>query len=83
MPHLLFSFCERVGWRDLCTEFTNLIKVDVDVNGCHYQIFKLRNIREIHLFDRYMIIFFNKNANQDQNCSFELIYFQRSEVYTH
>ena len=59
-PHLLFSFCARVGWRDVCTEFTNLIKVDVDVNGCHYQIFNLRNIREIHLFDRYMIIFLTK-----------------------
>ena len=59
-PHLLFSFCARVGWRDVCTEFTNLIKVDVDVNGCHYQIFNLRNIREIHLFDRYVFILLTK-----------------------
>ena len=59
-PHLLFSFCARVGWRDVCTEFTNSIKVDVDVNGCHYQIFNLRNIREIHLFDRYVFILLTK-----------------------
>ena len=70
----------RVRWRDVCIEFTNLIKVDVDVNGCHYRIFNLRNIREIHLFNR-RVHFVDKNANQDQNCTFDLIYFQRSEVY--
>ena len=49
--HIVFSFCARIGRFDVCTEFTNLIKVDVDVdvNGCHYRIFNLRNIREIHL----------------------------------
>ena len=28
--HKVFSLCARVGWCDVCTEFTNLIKVDVD-----------------------------------------------------
>ena len=28
--HIVFSLCARVGWCDVCTEFTNLIKVDVD-----------------------------------------------------
>ena len=52
----------RVRWRDVCIEFTNLIKVvvDVDVNGCHYRIFNLRNIREIHLFNRYVFILLTK-----------------------
>ena len=50
----------RASWLAWCTEFTNLIKLDVDVNWCHYQIFNLRNIREIHLFDRYVFILFTK-----------------------
>ena len=61
-PHLVFSFCARVVWLDVCIEFTNLIKVvvDVDVSRCHYQIFNLRNIREIHLFNRYVFILLTK-----------------------
>ena len=59
-PRLVFSFSARVGWRDVFTEFTNLLKVDVDVNGCHYWIFNLRNIREIHLFNRYVFILLTK-----------------------
>ena len=59
-PHLVFSFSARVGWRDVFTEFTNLLKVDVGVNGCHYWIFNLRNIREIHLFNRYVFILLTK-----------------------
>ena len=36
--HIVFSLCARVGWCDVCTDFTNVIKVDadVDVNECHY-----------------------------------------------
>ena len=30
--HIVFSLCARVRWCDVGTEFTNLIKVDVDVN---------------------------------------------------
>ena len=30
--NIVFSLCARVGWCDVCTEFTNLIKVDMDVN---------------------------------------------------
>ena len=30
--HIVFSLCARVGWCDVCTEFTNLIKEDVDIN---------------------------------------------------
>ena len=31
---IVFSLCARVGWCDVCTDFTNVIKVDenVDVN---------------------------------------------------
>ena len=32
--HIVFSLCTRVGWCDACTDFTNIIKIDenVDVN---------------------------------------------------
>ena len=30
--HIIFSLCARVGRCDVCTDFTNVIKVDVDVN---------------------------------------------------
>ena len=30
--YIVFSLCARVGWSDVCTDFTNLIKVDVNVN---------------------------------------------------
>ena len=29
--HIVFSLCARVGWCDVCTDFTNVIKVDVDL----------------------------------------------------
>ena len=29
--HIVFSLCARVGWCDVYTDFTNVIKVDVDV----------------------------------------------------
>ena len=29
--HIVFSLCTRVGWCDVCTDFTNVIKIDVDV----------------------------------------------------
>ena len=30
--HTVFSLCARVGWCDFWTDFTNVIKVDVDVD---------------------------------------------------
>ena len=30
--HIVFSLCARVGWCDVCTDFTNVIKVVVDVD---------------------------------------------------
>ena len=30
--HIVFSFCARTGWCDVWTEFTNSIKVEVDLN---------------------------------------------------
>ena len=30
--HIVFSLCARVGWCDVCTDFTDLMKVDIDVN---------------------------------------------------
>ena len=31
--HIVFSLCARVGWCDVCTDYTNVLKVDVDVNA--------------------------------------------------
>ena len=30
--HIIFSLCARVGWCDVCSDYTNVLKVDVDVN---------------------------------------------------
>ena len=43
---IVFSLCARIGWCDFCTEFTDLIKVDLDVMRCLYEIFNTRNFRE-------------------------------------
>ena len=44
----VFSLCARVGWCDVCTEFTNLIKVDVDIDVNEMSLSKInkRNFRE-------------------------------------
>ena len=43
---MVFSLCARVGWRDVSTEFTNVIKVNVV--RCHYIIFIYsRNNRQL------------------------------------
>ena len=59
---------------------------------CHYWIFNTRKIREtidsfargpfVSSFQPKCVHFVDKNANQDQDCSFDLIYYQRSRVYT-
>ena len=61
--HIVFSLCTRVGWSDVCTDFTNLIKVDVDVDV-------MCKIRETinsfargpyyYLFKRYVFILLTK-----------------------
>ena len=43
---IVFSLCAWVGWCDFCTEFIDLIKVDLDVMRCLYEIFNTRNFRE-------------------------------------
>ena len=30
--YIVVSLCARVGWRDVCTDFTNVMKVDVNVD---------------------------------------------------
>ena len=44
------------------------------------QLTALHVVHKFHLFNRYV---FAKNADRDQNCSLDLIYFQRSGVFTH
>ena len=58
----------------------------------HYRIFNTRNIREtidsfargpyVSSFWLICVRFVDKNANRDQNVSFDLIYLQLSGVYT-
>ena len=88
---IVFSLCARIGRCDFCTEFTDLIKVELDVMRCLYGIFNTRNFRKtINSFARSPYIssflcvhFGDKNADRDQNCSLYFIYFQHSGVYTH
>ena len=64
---IAFSLCARVGWCDVCTDFTNLIKVDVDVDV-------MCNIRETidsfarrlcyYLFKRYVFILLTKMRSE-------------------
>ena len=69
----VFSLCTRVGYCDVCKDFTNVIKVDVDVDVDEMSllnIFNTRNIRETidsfargpyyHLFKRYVLILSTK-----------------------
>ena len=51
---------------------------------CHFQIFYTRSIRETELAALHVLhtfhlfnLFVDKNADRDQNCSLDLIYFQR------
>ena len=46
------------------------------------QLTALHVVRTFHRFKR-CVHFVDKNADQDQNCSIDLIYFQGSGVYTH
>ena len=81
--HIVFSFCVRVGWCDVCTDFTNVIKVDVDVNEMsllniqHAQYSTALHVVCIIILLSGMCLFCGKNGDCDQNCSFDLIYFRR------
>ena len=86
--HIVFSLCTRVGWCDVCTDFTNIIKIDenVDVNEntkryitCatfEKQLTAFHVVRII-IFLSGMCLFVDKIADRDQNCSFDLIHFRR------
>ena len=55
---MVFSLCARVGWCDICTEFTNLIKVDVDVNEMPLSnIWHARGLYVSHIFLTDMCLF--------------------------
>ena len=88
-PHIVFSLCARVSCWDVGTEFTNLIKVDVDGDVKEMSLLNIRYaqysrnnsvtalhvVRTFHRFNR-CVHFVDKNADRDQNCSFDLIYFK-------
>ena len=72
--------CNLVGVSDVCTDFTNIIKVDVDVDVNEMSL--LCNMRQLctcsllSFFKAVCVYFVDKNVDQDQKCSFCLIYFQ-------
>ena len=39
--HIAFSLCARVGWCDVCTDFTNVTKVDVDGDANVMSLFNI------------------------------------------
>ena len=56
--HEVFSLCTRVGWCDVCTNVTNLIKVDVLVNEMPLLNIYKRNIdNNIDIFLSGMCLF--------------------------
>ena len=59
--HIVFSLCARVGWSDVCTDFTNLINVDVDVM-CKIRetINSFASGPYYYLFKRYVFILLTK-----------------------
>ena len=66
---IVISLCARVGWWDVCAEFTNL-KVDVDINEMplsnltravfEKQSTALHELQTFHLFNRYVFILLTK-----------------------
>ena len=56
--HIVFPLCARVCRCDVCTDFTNLIKVDVDVNEMTIDSFARGPY--YHLFQRYVFILLTK-----------------------
>ena len=64
----------RVGWCDVCTDFTNVIRVDVNVDEMS-QSTALYVVRII-IFLSVCVYFVDKNEDRDQNYSFDLINFR-------
>ena len=59
--HIVFSLCARVGWCDVCTDFTNVIKVDVNnmslLNISHAQYSTTLHVVRIIIFLSGMCLF--------------------------
>ena len=59
--HIVFSLCARVGWCDVCTDFTNVIKVDVNkmslLNISHAQYSTALHVVRIIIFLSGMCLF--------------------------
>ena len=58
---VVFSLCTRVGWCDVCTDFTNVIKVDVNnmslLNISHAQYSTTLHVVRIIIFLSGMCLF--------------------------
>ena len=71
--HIVFSLCAQVAWCDVCTDFTGLINVDVDVDANEMSLYAyltcaiskkqltaLHVARKFHLFNRHVFILLTK-----------------------
>ena len=59
---VVFSLCTRVGWCDVCTDFTNVMKIDVDVEVNESLSIFRKNLQDIQLSSSYdsAVCFVNK-----------------------
>ena len=75
--HIVFSLCAQVAWCDVCTDFTDLINVDVDVDANEMSLYAylicaiskkqltaLHVARKFHLFNRHVFILLTKNRTE-------------------
>ena len=75
--HIVFSLCAQVAWCDVCTDFTDLINVDVDVDANEMSLYEyltcaiskkqltaLHVARKFHLFNRHVFILLTKNRTE-------------------
>ena len=75
----------RVGWCDVCTDFINVIRVDVNVDEMSlcltHAAFEKQStalhVVGIIIFLSVCVYFVDKNEDRDQNYSFDLINFRR------
>ena len=94
-PHIVFSLCARVSCWDVGTEFTNLIKVDVDVKemsllNIRYAQYSRNNsvtalhvVRTFHRFNRYVFILLTKMQTETKTVPTTWYILKLSGVYTH
>ena len=96
-PHIVFSLCAQVSCWDVGTEFTNLIKVDVDGDVKEMSLLNIRYaqysrnnsvtalhvVRTFHRFNRYVFILLTKMQTETKTVPSTWYILKLSGVYTH